>query len=400
MVESYPAEIDCTSHGPMCPQSIFDEEGFFFRIPENQRKRAAADLTQDEFECLNLVITVPSSILNSPDSEEILPVFVNIHRGANKWISSSVPLLDMANFVKKSMDIGKPIVAVGINYRLNIFGYGVLPGGLGANNGLLDQRLALKVGAEAHPWLPRQFKDGYFRFQGVVQSWDYAEWNVERLRPQRQSLGIDLSKEIAKNLGADVEKEGLEEVLKAAPAQDVVGAIEKGGFDFSQYTDDEGFSRGGGGRQGSVYAPRIPLVPPENMIAAFRSPGATGEALLSTYQIPTSTPPSPVPAVTKRVHDRTLQFLSDILVSFPNPTSLQPGAARTSRRNYIFPEETHQAMSKVQAAMQEHFISSIRGDVLFEAAEGEGMKYGPVGKVAAGWKKDSRNVRLGRIWKG
>jgi len=107
-------------------QSIFDDEGLF-RIPENQRKRAAAGLTQDEFECLNLVITAPSSILNSPDSKEVLLVFVNIHGGANKWIPSSVPLLNVANFIKKFMDIGKPIVAVGINYRLNVFGYGVLP---------------------------------------------------------------------------------------------------------------------------------------------------------------------------------------------------------------------------------------------------------------------------------
>jgi len=54
-------------------------------------------------------------------------------------------------------------------------------------------------------------------------------------------------------------------------------------------------------------------------------------------------------------------------------------------------------MSKVQAAMQEHFISFIRGDSPFEAAEGEAMKYGPVGKVAVGWKKDSRNVRAWEV---
>ena len=62
------------------------------------------------------------------------------------------------------------------------------------------------------------------------------------------------------------------------------------------------------------------------------------------------------------------------------------------RKLYI-PEETHEAMSKVQAAMQEHFISFIRGDVPFEATDGGAMKYGPVGKVAVGWKKNNRNVR-------
>ena len=50
--------------------------------------------------------------------------------------------------------------------------------------------------------------------------------------------------------------------------------------------------------------------------------------------------------------------------------------------------------------MQEHFISFIRGDVPFEAAEGEAMKYGPVGKVPVGWKKDTRNVRVEKVMQG
>ena len=57
-------------------------------------------------------------------------------------------------------------------------------------------------------------------------------------------------------------------------------------------------------------------------------------------------------------------------------------------------------MSKVQVATQEHFISFIRGDVLFEAAEGETMKYGRVGKVAVVWKKDSRNFKALKVMEG
>ena len=41
-------------------------------------------------------------------------------------------------------------------------------------------------------------------------------------------------------------------------------------------------------------------------------------------------------------------------------------------------------MSKVQAAMQEHFICFILGDVPFGAAEGEAMKYRLMGKVSVG----------------
>ncbi|PUU75239.1 Alpha/Beta hydrolase protein [Tuber borchii] len=214
VVESYPIETDSTSHGPMCPQSIFDDEDILFRIPENQRKRVAAGPTQNESQCLSLVITVPSSILNSPDSEEVLPVFVNIHGGANKWISSSVPLLDMANFVKKSMDIGKPIEAVGINYRLNIF--------------------PLKwVQKHIHGFRgdPKMVTIGCNRASSFSTK---AHLNA---MPESDAKGLfnHLSKKIAKNLSADVEKEGWEEVLKAAPAQDVVPAIEKDEFNFSPY---------------------------------------------------------------------------------------------------------------------------------------------------------------------
>lgn len=55
-------------------------------------------------------------------------------------------------------------------------------------------------------------------------------------------------------------------------------------------------------------------------------------------------------------------------------------------------------MSK--AAMQEHFISFIHGEGPIEAAEGEATKYGPVGKVEVGWKKDSRKVRAWKVIEG
>ena len=50
--------------------------------------------------------------------------------------------------------------------------------------------------------------------------------------------------------------------------------------------------------------------------------------------------------------------------------------------------------------MQEHFIRFIHGDVPFEAVEREALKYGPVGKVLVGWKKDTRNVRAEKVMEG
>ena len=152
---------------------------------------------------------------------------------------------------------------VRINYRLNILGNGVLPGGLGSKNGILNKRLPLKwvqkhihgfrgdgemvtiggnnagsFSTEAH--LNAVPAKGLFN-RAIMQS-----GTLNGSSPQPQSWGIDLSKKFAKNLGEDVEKEGGEEVLKAAPAQDVVGAIEKDGFDFRHIRMMKGFSRGGG----------------------------------------------------------------------------------------------------------------------------------------------------------
>ena len=160
---------------------------------------------------------------------------------------------------------------VGINYRLNILCNGVLPGGLVAKNGILNQLLALKwvqkhihgfrddgkvvtiggnragsFSTEAHlNAVPESNAKGFFNGE-IMQS---GTLNGSGLQPQ--SWVIDLSKKIAKNLGADVEKEGWEEVLKAALAQDVVAAIEKDGFDLPPYTDDEGFFARGWGEVGA-----------------------------------------------------------------------------------------------------------------------------------------------------
>ena len=127
---------------------------------------------------------------------------------------------------------------VRINYPLNIFRYGVLPGGLGSNNGLLDQRLALKwVQKHIHGFrgdakmvtiggnragsfstkahrnaVPESDAKGFFN-RAIMQS-----GNLNSSGPQPRSWGIDLSKKISKNLGEDVEKDSWEEVLKAAPA--------------------------------------------------------------------------------------------------------------------------------------------------------------------------------------
>jgi len=63
--------------------------------------------------------------------------------------------------------------------------------------------------------------------------------------PELLSWGIDILKKIAKNLGTDVE-EGWEEVLKAAPAQDMSRPLRRVGLTFRHIPKMKGFSQKGG----------------------------------------------------------------------------------------------------------------------------------------------------------
>lgn len=63
-------EFDATKHGPSCPQH---PGGFAFDLSlVGDVKMALKEGEQDEFECLNLVVTVPAGVRR----EDRLPVFV------------------------------------------------------------------------------------------------------------------------------------------------------------------------------------------------------------------------------------------------------------------------------------------------------------------------------------
>lgn len=74
-----------------------------------------------------------------------LPVLVWIYGGGLYGGYSSDPQYNLSALVNVSQDIGQPVIAVSINYRLNLFGFlqdaSVLAEG-SSNAGLLDQRLA------------------------------------------------------------------------------------------------------------------------------------------------------------------------------------------------------------------------------------------------------------------
>lgn len=96
------------------------------------------ELSED---CLYLNIVRPSGY-----ASQDLPVALWIHGGGLYEGSGIDQRYNLSFIVKKSVDIGKPIIAVSINYRLSMWGFitgdEVLRSGV-ANLGLRDQRLAM-----------------------------------------------------------------------------------------------------------------------------------------------------------------------------------------------------------------------------------------------------------------
>ncbi|KAK3940224.1 carboxylesterase [Diplogelasinospora grovesii] len=92
-------------------------------------------------DCLNLNVIRPSGVNGS------LPVLVWIFGGGLYTGSTADPQYNLSGIVRLSQDMGQPIMAVSMNYRLNMYGFLQTPQLLAegsSNAGLLDQRLALR----------------------------------------------------------------------------------------------------------------------------------------------------------------------------------------------------------------------------------------------------------------
>jgi carboxylesterase type B len=93
-------------------------------------------------DCLNLNVIRPTGSFTEP-----LPVLVWIFGGGLYTGSVADPQYNLSGIVKVSQDMGKPIIAVAMNYRLNMYGFLQTPQLLAegsSNAGLLDQRMALR----------------------------------------------------------------------------------------------------------------------------------------------------------------------------------------------------------------------------------------------------------------
>ncbi|KPI39656.1 Para-nitrobenzyl esterase [Cyphellophora attinorum] len=107
-----------------------------------QKSLPYTPVKSSDTDCLNLDINMPTT------DKTGLPVFVFIHGGGFALGSNAWPQYDLAAFVGRSVERGTPVIAVGINYRLGVFGFlasqELLDAGIDANRGLKDQLVALE----------------------------------------------------------------------------------------------------------------------------------------------------------------------------------------------------------------------------------------------------------------
>lgn len=99
----------------------------------------------DEFSCLQVNVTVPKDHLKRVAQGEQLPVFVWVHGGGLSFGSNNWPQYDLTRFVERSVEIGKPVIGVAINYRVGILGFLASKElGIDGNFGYKDQVVAFQ----------------------------------------------------------------------------------------------------------------------------------------------------------------------------------------------------------------------------------------------------------------
>jgi carboxylesterase type B len=134
--EGFGDKKDFTTFGPRCPQPPMNVAESM-HVPKHIQQDPPE--SEDELLCCNLNVSCP---LDS--SATHLPVLFWIHGGgqATSYPTAQNRLGDPGPLVAHSIELGKPIILVTINYRLNIFGFGHEHSE--KNVGLQDQMVALQ----------------------------------------------------------------------------------------------------------------------------------------------------------------------------------------------------------------------------------------------------------------
>ncbi|KAG0271149.1 hypothetical protein BGZ95_001093 [Linnemannia exigua] len=115
---------DATFQGPVCHQPSSENPLVSMSSSAvDEDDEAEYSKIYSEEHCLNLNIFTPHNRLNS-QIKPLIPVMVWIHGGGYKDGSNGMSLYDATNIVAHSVNgIGRPVIVVTINYRLNYFGF-------------------------------------------------------------------------------------------------------------------------------------------------------------------------------------------------------------------------------------------------------------------------------------
>ncbi|KAF2270507.1 alpha/beta-hydrolase [Lojkania enalia] len=120
--------FDATRFGPSCPQK-YRAQAWDLTLIGNETlpvEEGQGDTERfDELECLHVNVTVPDvfSKKDGRKEEKLLPVFVWVHGGGLSMGGNSWPQYSLQKFVSRSMEMGKPVIGVSINYRVGILGF-------------------------------------------------------------------------------------------------------------------------------------------------------------------------------------------------------------------------------------------------------------------------------------
>ncbi|KIY02748.1 uncharacterized protein Z520_01213 [Fonsecaea multimorphosa CBS 102226] len=141
-------QLDASRYGPRCPQKTDNIHPMMHHMFE----KLSMSQRCDETTCLHLNIYTPPLSVGVPEHSD-LPVFMWIHGGGFNNGDNTTEF-NGNHLVRRSMDLGRPIIIVTLNYRLNVFGFlsskelvqeaislGETPV---LNQGLNDQRIGLE----------------------------------------------------------------------------------------------------------------------------------------------------------------------------------------------------------------------------------------------------------------
>ncbi|PWW74992.1 alpha/beta-hydrolase [Tuber magnatum] len=432
----YPSELDCTRHGPICPQETAGAGFDFFGIPAPLQK-AKPDFTFDELECLNLAVTLPKSHISNIPSGKKLPVLVNIHGGANRMGAGCTSVQDPAGLSAASVTEGKEVICVAINYRLNVFGYGALPDGEGSNNGLFDQQIALvwvkrhisgfggdpenitlaggsagAMGVDAQLHAASPIGRGLFK-RAIMQS-----GCLDMGAPRPREKVIQTTQRLASFVkrGGGGKGEDWVEKLRNASVREVVGGLIKAEVGIWCVSDDGTFFSSPWDQaiptQAILWYPQIAPASAVTIHKAFAGIQPHSARILEAYKVPAPSPDS-APAI----RAAAFAFLGDSLFSYPahklalrwrstgkkvyeycfdQPNPYTPelrGAHHGVDLLYLFPNhELPEKDRAVAKAFQKHVLEFCHSGNAWKASDGQVMGYGPAGKVHVVEKKERRRV--------